>query len=125
MPIPKIHKENKEYLHFLTLTTVEWIDIFTKPQYFNILANSLKYCIEHKGLLANSFKRNKLSKNQVWQSGNYPEVIESEKFLDQKIEYIHNNAVLKEYVTKPEDWYWSSAGHRLQVSGSPIPLIEY
>ncbi|HOZ36635.1 MAG TPA: hypothetical protein PLR18_02275 [bacterium] len=45
----------------------------------------------------------------LWQDGNYPELITSEEFLDQKINYIHDNPVRKEYVHYPEDWKWSSA----------------
>lgn len=45
----------------------------------------------------------------IWQNTNFPELIKSEKFLNQKIEYIHNNPVRKQYVEKPEHWLWSSA----------------
>lgn len=51
MPIPKINKENKNLLHFLTLTTIEWINVFAQPEYFKILVDSLKYCQDNKGLL--------------------------------------------------------------------------
>jgi REP-associated tyrosine transposase len=49
-----------------------------------------------------------LSKENVfsfWKANNMPKIIESEKFLFQKLEYIHNNPVKKQYVMKPEDWY--------------------
>ena len=45
----------------------------------------------------------------IWQNKNFPELIKSEKFLQQKIKYIHNNPVRKQYVEKPEYWFWSSA----------------
>ena len=45
----------------------------------------------------------------LWQKTNYPKLINSEKFLNQKIEYIHYNPVRKGYVHSPEDWRWSSA----------------
>ena len=48
-------------------------------------------------------------KFSLWQKSNYPKVINSDKFLQQKIEYIHNNPVKKQYVHEPEDWCWSSA----------------
>ncbi len=38
-----------------------------------------------------------------------PKLIESEKFFLQKINYIHNNPVRKQYVADPSYWYWSSA----------------
>jgi putative transposase len=34
----------------MTLTTVEWIDIFTRDRYKQILCDSLNYCIDNKGL---------------------------------------------------------------------------
>lgn len=36
--------------YFITLTVVEWIDVFTRPVYRHILIDSLKYCQLHKGL---------------------------------------------------------------------------
>jgi len=51
MPSPRIKLENENLIHFITITTIEWIDIFTKPQYFQIIIDSLKYCQENKGLL--------------------------------------------------------------------------
>jgi putative transposase len=44
-----------------------------------------------------------------WKETNYPKIIESEDFLNQKIEYIESNPVRKQYVLYPEDWRWSSA----------------
>lgn len=49
------------------------------------------------------------SKHQVWQESFHPQEIISYEMLKQKIEYIHNNPVRKNLVTKPEDWIYSSA----------------
>lgn len=38
-------------LNFLTLTIVEWIDLFTRPVYRDIVLDSFRYCQENKGLL--------------------------------------------------------------------------
>ncbi len=43
-----------------------------------------------------------------WKKDNQPRIIENEKFALQKINYIHNNPVIKGYVEKPEYWKWSS-----------------
>lgn len=51
----------------------------------------------------------KNGKTKFWQETNFPKLIETEKFLRQKQEYIQNNPVRKQYVTEPENWYWSSA----------------
>ena len=36
--------------YFITCTVLEWIDIFTKPEYFKIITDSLTYCRKNKGL---------------------------------------------------------------------------
>lgn len=36
--------------YFVTLTTVGWIDVFTRPQQKEMLIRSLKYCQKEKGL---------------------------------------------------------------------------
>lgn len=46
---------------------------------------------------------------RFWKDGNYSERIETVDFLEQKINYIHNNPVRREYVNYSEDWRWSSA----------------
>ena len=38
------------HLYFVTTTIVEWQNVFTSVPYFEILIESLKYCIAHKGL---------------------------------------------------------------------------
>jgi len=176
MPTSRIKQENENLTHFLTVTIIEWIDIFTKPQYFQIIIDSLKYCRKNKGLLLyefvimtnhlhliarakekyklsqiisdfkkhttreilkelekdnrryilnlikNSFAKKKDYQNQIWQRENYPEVIESEKFLLQKTNYIYGNPVKKRYVAKQEDWLYSSARNRILNDNSIIGL---
>ncbi len=36
--------------HFLTLTIVDWVDVFSRKNYRDIVINSLDYCIKNKGL---------------------------------------------------------------------------
>jgi putative transposase len=38
------------YLYFSTCTIVDWLPVFSKEKYFQIIINSLKYCVSHKGL---------------------------------------------------------------------------
>ena len=45
----------------------------------------------------------------VWQNGYHAEHIYSNKFIKQKMDYIHNNPVNEKIVTMPEDYYFSSA----------------
>ena len=37
--------------HFITSTVVDWIDIFTRQAYRDIVIESLDYCIKNKGML--------------------------------------------------------------------------
>ncbi len=42
---------NQSAIHFITFATVEWVDVFTRKQYANIIVDSLKYCQQEKGLV--------------------------------------------------------------------------
>jgi REP element-mobilizing transposase RayT len=153
--------------YFVTLTIVEWIDIFTRPAYRHIIVDSLNFCIANKGLqvyswclmsnhlhmivrasdginlsdilrdfkkftskkITNSIKEipesrkdwllnlfwyagkndKKIKDYKVWQEGNDAKEIYSNEFLDQKMEYIHNNPVRAEIVTNQLDYLYSSA----------------
>ena len=41
--------------HFLTLTLVEWVDLFTRERYKQIVIDSLMYSIKEKGLVLHAF----------------------------------------------------------------------
>ncbi len=59
---------------------------------------------------------------EFWKRTNMPEPLVSETFYFQKMNYIHNNPVKKQYVRKPEDWYWSSALTYETGESGPLPL---
>lgn len=42
---------NKEGVYFLTLTVVDWIDVFTRPSLKDVIVDSLIYCQKEKGLI--------------------------------------------------------------------------
>ena len=42
--------KDKERAYFVTMTVVGWIDLFTRVNHKLLIINSLKYCIENKGL---------------------------------------------------------------------------
>ncbi len=44
----KIFDQNACY--FLTLTVVDWVDLFTRREYKIVLTDSLNYCVKNKGL---------------------------------------------------------------------------
>jgi len=47
--------KNQNGLHYLTLTVVGWVDVFTRREYKNIVLDSLSYCQMEKGLLLHSY----------------------------------------------------------------------
>jgi len=160
--------------HHLTLTLVDWVDLFTHTRYIDIIINSLKYCQDNKGLLIYAFvimpthlhlmvssksgqlsatirdmkrhtsktlvemvktepesrrewilehfsraaaqhKRN--NKFQVWMQHNHPIELFSNKFIWQRLNYIHNNPVKKGFVEYPEDYLYSSARNYADKEG--------
>jgi putative transposase len=44
------HFSGRQPCYFLTFNTVDWIDIFIRPVYKQIIVHSLNHFIEHKGL---------------------------------------------------------------------------
>ncbi len=65
---------------------------------------------------------------KVWQGGFHPKGIYDEKFGLQKMEYIHNNPVKKGYVSKPEYWFYSTAGFYSGFNDIPLKadnIFEY
>lgn len=45
------HIKDGQEVHFLTFQIVNWIDIFTRQRYRDIIVQSFNYCIENKGLI--------------------------------------------------------------------------
>jgi len=43
-----IQDQNGTY--FLTFTVVNWLDVFIRESYNQIITQELNYCIQHKGL---------------------------------------------------------------------------
>lgn len=41
---------NKAGIHFITFAVVEWIDVFTRKAYRDIVLESIRYCQKEKGL---------------------------------------------------------------------------
>ncbi|NDK57702.1 REP-associated tyrosine transposase [Pontibacter fetidus] len=170
-------------LYFLTMTVVDWVDIFTRPVYKHIIVDALKFCQEKKGLelyawvlmsnhlhliaaaqegknlsdilrdykqftsrkiiatiqekpesrrqwILHRFEFNahlskKVRHYKVWQDGNEAKEIFSNNFLDQKLEYIHQNPVRAEWVSEPEHYRYSSAANYAGKLGLlPVMLIS-
>ena len=177
MPTLRTSKTLPNAIYFCTLTVIEWIDIFTNASYFNILAESLCFCVGNKGLklygyvfmtnhihlifsterghaaeaflrdfkkwttksivgqleneprryiknlLSTTIFKKRTNAMQIWQSSNFPEMIESEQFFLQKLNYIHMNPVRKGYVARVEDWEYSSARNWVGGDHCVIPVV--
>ncbi len=156
----------------MTLTVADWADVFTRKNHKQAIMDSLRYCIEHKGLnlyayclmtnhlhlitnceepfqlsdtirnfkrhsaktildqiinepesrrenliviFKNAAKVSSKSKNhKFWKTGNHAIELYSEKFLWNKINYIHNNPIEENFVAKPEHWLYSSASNYVE-----------
>jgi len=46
---------NKEAIHFVTFAVVEWVDVFTRKEYRDIVVDSLGHCQNKKGLLLHAW----------------------------------------------------------------------
>jgi len=40
---------NQQALHYVTLTVEQWVNVFTRPAYVDVLLGSLRHCQEKKG----------------------------------------------------------------------------
>jgi len=159
---------NPEGIYFVSFAVVEWIDVFTRNEYKDIILNSLMYCQKEKGMevfawcimtnhihliyrsiksekpeqvlgdlkrftskaLVRAIKDNpdesrkewmlkifktsaKKSSNvnnyQFWRHDNKPIELWSNKVMEEKLDYIHNNPVNEGIVSNPEDYLYSSA----------------
>jgi REP element-mobilizing transposase RayT len=66
--------------------------------------------------------RDNVGNSEFWQKTNMPKLIESRNYFLQKVNYIHENPVRKQYVRKPEDWIWSSANSESEIRLDAIEI---
>jgi REP element-mobilizing transposase RayT len=85
--------------HFKSFTARQIIDLLEQRGVRVLLQQLRALKLRHK----------KESTYQVWQEGSHPQQIRDEEMMRQKIEYIHNNPVVRGYVDDPLDWRHSSA----------------
>jgi putative transposase len=155
---------NQEAIHYLTFQVINWMDVFTRKSYRDILIDSLIHCRTHKGLNIHAFVimshhmhcilssnianlsgtirdfktytakaiieemslpgesrkewmlgqmkyygNNTNQNHQFWTHENHPVELFSNKFKDQKLEYIHQNPVRAGIVEEPWEYIYSSA----------------
>ncbi|MFT7162297.1 MAG: putative transposase [Bacteroidia bacterium] len=41
--------------HFIAMTVVEWIDLFNRQRYKDVLVDGLNFCIKNKGLIVHAY----------------------------------------------------------------------
>jgi REP element-mobilizing transposase RayT len=46
---------NQDGVHFITFAVVEWVDVFTRKEYRDILLDSIRHCQKEKGLMLHSW----------------------------------------------------------------------
>ena len=105
------------HIHLLTRSsigdlsgTIRDFKNYTSRKFLEIVDNKIesrndwmKMVFQYHG----KFKNKQI--NQIWTHENHAEQIYSQKFLEQKIEYIHNNPVRAGIVERSEDYLYSSA----------------
>ncbi|MFO7850851.1 MAG: REP-associated tyrosine transposase [Bacteroidota bacterium] len=62
---------------------------------------------------------------RIWQNGYNPKELSSNKFMDQKIEYIHSNPVKAGLVSRPNDYIYSSARNYSEKKGVIDVVVTY
>ena len=62
-----------------------------------------------RGLKSLKLRHKTESEYQLWQEGSHPQRIDTDAMMWQKLEYIHNNPVVRGYVDDPTHWRYSSA----------------
>ncbi|WP_455755979.1 REP-associated tyrosine transposase [Sulfurimonas sp.] len=81
-------------------------------------ANNIKTILEQLAFYKKAHKKN--TTYQLWQEGIQPKLISSDKMMNEKINYIHQNPVKRGYIEDAVHWRYSSARDYDGVDG----LIE-
>lgn len=76
-------------------------------------------------IFSNAGKANCNNKyNQFWKQDNHPFILLTVKFLNQKINYLHDNPVRAGFVNQPEDWTYSAADYCGKRRNEIIELVK-
>ncbi len=159
--------QNPAAVYYLTLQVIDWVDVFTRKTYRDIVLESLTYCRQHKSLdlygyvvmsnhlhlivrarqenlsdVLRDFKKFTASQilkliadhavesrsdwmlkrfefaaqrhvrnsiHQFWTHENHAVEMFTARFLQQKLDYIHQNPVRAGWVEEAQDYLYSSA----------------
>lgn len=121
-----------EHIHLVTsnLEEVSLSDIMRDFKRFTSKEISRQLERDNKNLLLGVLKRfahtgKGNTDYKVWQDDFHPEAIYSESFLQQKIDYVHYNPVRRGLVSKPEEWFYSSARNYLSNDETVITVDKF
>lgn len=152
---------NPEGVYFVSFAVFDWVDVFTRNEYKDIIVESIDFCQKNKGLevfawcvmsnhvhliirakegcllqdimrdfkkftskkIITAIKENPQESRKewliakfitkegicLWGTDNHPIELWSNKVIEQKLDYLHNNPVEEGLVFKPEQYVYSSA----------------
>jgi len=108
---------NPDGVYFVSFAVIEWLDVFTRNDYKDIVVDSLRYCQQEKGMEIFAWPRGLGVTNHVHlifrSSGKQkPELLlgDLKRFTSKAIvKAIIDNPVEEGFVFRPEDYLYSSA----------------
>ena len=53
-------------VYFITITVIDWVDVFTREEYKRIIADSLDFCRKTKGLRIYAWVPHMMSTTNIW-----------------------------------------------------------
>lgn len=119
------HKNLKLYGFVFMLNHIHLI--VRSPDVAGFVRDFKKYTSKeiHKNIIATepNIERLFLEENDtcsIWQDTNMPVYLETEKVFLQKLNYIYENPIRKNYVIREEDWYWSSANLECELKADNV-----
>jgi putative transposase len=83
------------------------------------------YCAEHMPHCFTQVLRASAGddrERRFWQSSRHPVALESEKFWQQRFDYLHENPCRKALVHRADHWRYSSAGYYLSDGRIPVDV---
>ncbi len=96
--------------------TMESFKKFTANEILKLLKKeNAKVLLEQFKFYKKAHKKDK--EHQIWEEGYQPKLIQTDKMMKIKIDYIHLNPVKRGYVDKPEHWRYSSARDYIGING--------
>lgn len=178
----KFRFDDHDGIYFLSISTVFWLDIFTRRMYKDIVMDSLRFCSKEKGLILYAYvimsnhihlivqkkesapslsdtirdfkkftsmqiiksikenfaesrrewllwmlkragERNGNNSNyQLWQQNNHPIKLDG-NWIDEKLEYIHQNPVEAGWTAEAQEYFYSSARNYAGLE-APIRIVS-